>query len=627
MPWNTVNWNYAESKINTSPWAEKLFNAIKIETEQWISNTRIQPEQKHWITGWYHNYFCPEDSTRLEWDINSPDRHVCPNCGSVYTDQKRKEAWIQYYRSKNSGMMKNASILYRLTGNNAYPEWIMDQLDFYINHYQSYEPHGEWVGKTKLMGETLSESQWMINILDALAILGDKVTAEKKKSLYECIFKPAADLLLPQRKTIPNIRAAMNTAVCMTGLFFRDGHLTEAAMEDDLGMRPQITEAVTDEGFWYECSVQYHFLAAHSLLSVFRWLSAYGKLDEELKHLYRKMLIFPRDIAFPDGSLPNPHDGFTAPTLSRLKHILEEALPIFPGDTELLRLYSLLNQKYGEMRNIATLLFAPDTKGIEPADITSLPSRSFPGSRVVMLRNKNAAVFFKYGHHLHGRPSHAHPDQMTVEYYFIDEVINRDLGTPGYSSPLMLKWFRTSPSHNTVTMDQRNQDSLEPGSAAVFDQENNRAAAEAKQVYKEGVTYRRDLKLTENELTDIFTVEAAEEHSFDWFTHISGNLTIETELSWEKTSLAEHDDTSPYHHLFNLQKTVVDTDVTFKWDFSTKIVTAVLRGIPDTEIYRFKSYDLPATDRRDGIMIRRKGHKVEFTVVWRFRQINNILNR
>ncbi|MFP4385394.1 MAG: heparinase II/III family protein [Spirochaetia bacterium] len=419
----------------------------------------------------------------------------------------------------------------------------------------------------------------------------------------------------------------MNTAICMAGLFFTDKKMVKAAMEDDLGVRPQMTEAVTDEGFWYECSVQYHFLAAHSLLSIFRWLAAYGKLDKQLKDLYRKMLLFPRDIAFPDGSLPNPHDGFTAPTLSRLKYILEEALPIFPGDTELLRLYSLLKQEYGEMRNLNTLLFEQDTTEIEPADITALPSRSFPGSRITMLRNENATVFFKYGHHLHGRPSHAHPDQMTVEYYFINEVINRDLGTPGYSSPLMLKWFRTSPSHNTVTMDQRNQDSLEPGSAVVFDRDNNRTAAEAKRVYKEGVKYLRDLKLTDNELTDIFSAEAGEEHTFDWFTHVSGKLAVEADLSWEDTVLAEHDDSSPYHHLYGLQRTAANGDVTFLWDFPAKTVTAELKGIPGTEIYRFKSYDLPATNRRDGIMIRRKGQKVDFTVVWRFQPKNNILNK
>ena len=618
MAWSIIDWEKVKKKIKDNDWAEEIFRNIKNNTGSWIEKTKRQPERKEWITGWYHNYFCPDDSTRLEWNIDTPEEHRCPKCGKVYSDQKRKEAWIQFYRSRNAQMMKNAAILYRITGDAAYPEWVRNQLVFYREHYQSYEPHGEWVGKTKLMGETLSESQWMIHVMDTLSILGDVITDEEKSSLYRKIFKPASELLIPQRKTIPNIRATMNTAVCMAGLYFRDDALIESAMEDELGIKPQIREAVTEEGFWYECSVQYHFLAAHSLLSIFRWLAAYDKLEPELKTAYRKMLLFPRDIAFPDGSLPNPHDGFTNPNLSKLKHILEEALAIFQGDSELLELYALLKDKYRDARGLNTLLFGRAAEGVKPFDLHSLTSRSFPGSRICMLRNEKAAVFFKYGHHLHGRPSHAHPDQMTVEYYFIDELISRDLGTPGYSSPLMLKWFRTSPSHNTVTMDQRNQDSLEPGTITAFDPQNNRTAAKADQVYREGVTYQRELELAENTLTDCFTVTAGEDHTFDWFTHIRGTLTREDDLAWEDTVLEPEDEGSPYHHLYDLQGAKTDRDVVFEWDFPQKTVTAELKGAPGTEVFRFKSYDLPATERRDGIMIRRKGSQAEFKILWRF---------
>src|SRR3712207_8792138 len=43
--------------------------------------------------GWYHDYFCPDHATELEYDPARPDAHRCPVDGRVYSGEPYDGAW------------------------------------------------------------------------------------------------------------------------------------------------------------------------------------------------------------------------------------------------------------------------------------------------------------------------------------------------------------------------------------------------------------------------------------------------------------------------------------------------------------------------------------------------------
>ena len=100
-----------------------------------------------------------------------------------------------------------------------------------------------------------------------------------------------------------------------------------------------------------------------------------------------------------------------------------------------------------------------------------------------------------------------------------------DFGCISYGNPLHWHWYRSTLAHTTVTMDGVNQRQGE-GRCLSF-KDDGRCAKIACEVGPDafpGATATRSLFLEGDRLVDVFTVESADEHDWEWAFHARGNL-------------------------------------------------------------------------------------------------------
>jgi hypothetical protein len=126
----------------------------------------------------------------------------------------------------------------------------------------------------------------------------------------------------------------------------------------------------------------------------------------------------------------------------------------------------------------------------------------------------------KYGPHGGG---HGHPDKLNLLLWHHGRQLGIDPGVASYRIPLQTEWFRASVAHNTLTIDEADQQPATgrclgyaqgPGMSVVL------ADAGAITV---GVTYRRAVALFGNRLLLVLDdVEAARPHTFDFAWHNAG---------------------------------------------------------------------------------------------------------
>lgn len=71
-----------------------------------------------------------------------------------------------------------------------------------------------------------------------------------------------------------------------------------------------------------------------------------------------------------------------------------------------------------------------------------------------MLRSDTRTVVLKFGGEGIG---HGHPDKLSIAIHDGKRELISDFGTSGYGVPDYLKWYKRSLSHNTVTVDAKDQ--------------------------------------------------------------------------------------------------------------------------------------------------------------------------
>lgn len=139
-----------------------------------------------------------------------------------------------------------------------------------------------------------------------------------------------------------------------------------------------------------------------------------------------------------------------------------------------------------------------------------------------------ASLIMSYG----PSASHGHPDKLHIDLWALDDIL---MPSPGviypYSDPMDWKWYGTTLSHNTLTVDEQSQrrivdprkrdpvraDQTVYGPAETFGVQR----AWSDTVYA-GVTMDRAVFFTGSYLADLFGVASGAPHRYDLAWHIRG---------------------------------------------------------------------------------------------------------
>lgn len=204
------------------------------------------------------------------------------------------------------------------------------------------------------------------------------------------------------------------------------------------------------------------------------------------------------------------------------------------------------------------------------------PSKVWPTYGLAMLRsdetpgyfrNPRALAAFLLGSRGYG---HDHRDKLALIFHGANRLLYPDYNAIQYENA-ELGWTRSTPSHSTVMVDEREAgDAAITGLASDFSQEVKFVSFATEAVY-EGVSESRSLFLTSGYLLDLFRLSSAVPHTYDYLLHAFGEARPAA-----PEALVPSDELTRRYWLVEGQRTVT-TAGPFTVDF-------VQQGAPETAV-------------------------------------------
>jgi hypothetical protein len=587
-----------ERKARQNDWAGVSLRELIRRAETALSKPLNIPDRGG---QWGHWYICKKDGTPLVTD--SPTRHRCPRCGTVYTGEPYDDVITARTHLANSAAMRDLGLAYRFTGRKEFAEKAELLLAGYASRYLSYPLHdinGEvTINSARILSQTLDESSWLIPAAWGYALIQDGLSERQRRGIQTNLLLPAANTIIgPSYEGLANIQCWKNSAVGCVGFALEDSHLISVALDSPIrGFHTLMSRNVMPGGLWREGSLGYHLYALSALWPLAE-ASRRHSVDLYADDRYRSMFDAPIALAFPDGGEPGFNDNPGHP------------LPIWATVYEL----AFARWKRGEYGQIAALGKRDSLTALLYGDPALPQGNPVPKTSVVMreagyamLRSPRANVAVRFGRHGGG---HGHPDMLGIITFASGKLFGIDPGSINYGAPLHFEWYRSTIAHNTVCVDQ----SLQSSDDGEFlgwssDGEETLLRAEA-QVYP-GVRFRRELRLRGAALADRFSCESSSERLYDWAFHSYGELTTSVRLESRSEPLGTG---GGYQHITQLQEGRSDEDWTATWVNHGSTLTVHIKGEPGTTVITGVGPGRDASERIPLILIRRRCRETVFDV-------------
>jgi len=490
----------------------------------------IEPPDKQ--AGYYHNFFCREHGVQLLW---TPGCQVfqCPVTfhnvqGEPYFAASR---WFENRRLADGAYQ--TAMLFRLTGDFTALDLTRDILTKYANRYAFF---AESENGGKLTYQSLDEATWLLPIAWACGLIRDSIMPAEFDLICKNLIQPAAVLLMKWSHSIPqNIQCWRGAALHAAAMVLQSDDLISYAIRGPEGLVAQLNAGVTDDGFWQEGSLSYHFYALWPLL----WTAITCSVVRDHPKL-PEMLEAPFRLALPDLSLPTFNDCWPECHLEReVAHGTPEAAAFYELGYSWYRrpaFAALLKRIYRQRvrGTLEALLFG---EYLPLSDqLPKLRSFALASTGIGMLRDETnsedgLSTVLKFSSH---GGMHEHADQLSISIYSGTTPICRDYGTTGYGDAELTSWYRSTLAHNTLIVDERDQP-FTFGDLIAFNRSENTFNLLAAQVAwnkdnYQGVQTKRILIQRKGRLIDIVLASADREHIFDLVQHFEGHLEEQKKL-------------------------------------------------------------------------------------------------
>ncbi|MCX8036266.1 MAG: heparinase II/III family protein [Candidatus Sumerlaeia bacterium] len=477
---------------------------------------------------WWHWYICPEHGARLrmgkqigpwQWE------HRCPVDNAVLKSDPSQPSTdydglgIQDVHDGYADGVRDAGILFQVTGDKRYAERARAILLAYAERYLSYPLHttrGEArIGGGRVGPQTLDESTWLIPVCQGADLIWNTLSEADRKAIAEKLILPAArDVILAHKMGVHNIQCWKNSAVGLAGFLLGDRDLIRAAIDDPAsGYRVQMEKGVQADGCWWEGAWGYHFYTVSAVWPLTEaarncGINLYGEQ-------FKKMFDAPLALAMPNLVLPPWNDSSTVNLLAEAP-VYELAYARYKDPAYL----AILSKS--DRQNERALWFGVEElpKGNPPLFSSRNEAASGYGILVNGKGEDATWLCLKYGPHGGG---HGHPDKLNFILYSRGRMVTTDPGTRAYGSPLHGGWDRATIAHNTLVVDERSQQQSQ-GKCLAFGKAQGieYVMADAGPIYK-GVRFVRTAALVNANLA-VFVdqVKSDRAHTLDLACHLPG---------------------------------------------------------------------------------------------------------
>ena len=514
------------------------FSAAREALDQRLAEYhRFLPQVPTHQAGYYHDFFCPECAVQFVYDPRKPRRHLCLECDAVYSGEPFDSAWRWSVNDMLSDAALKLAFRSHLTGGKgeqarADRELASRILFTYAERYRHMEPppldHPNHPGIVAWSG--LDESVWLIRMCWAFALLEETLPEGSAVRLSQQMFRPGADHI--QRVRWPEIHNATNwnnAALATLALVLEDEELLEVALGGDLGLEPQLTQGVSQDGIWWEGSLSYHYYMLDAVVWTLRILRASGRSFDD-GGILKRMFLAPILISFPDLKLPAVNDCWYFIGLEqRVGHGIPEADGFYETAYGWMRdpvFAWVLQQNYEDRPRTCFEALLDGAREIPTGREPEWKSLHMEDLGFAVLRGGDretgSHLIFKAG------PDggvHGHHDQLRIQLFAHGSPWLPDLGTPGYGIELNDTWYQQTASHATGLVDGLSQP-LAEGKINYYHSDDQYSVCDASVSWEEGayagVEMRRILLWRDHYFVDLLQVRSSTVRDLDWVCQVRG---------------------------------------------------------------------------------------------------------
>lgn len=492
-------------------WGRKIVKDLAQKVAERRCHPLAVPEEPG---GHYHDYFCPVHNLLFTFRWDKPLAHYCSACGKEWSGNKRYDwAWIYQIHMFNRDYLYRCMFLYLTTGERKYADYIRTMLLDYADKYDGWFEHNAGRVATdqhsgKAFAQSLDEASWTTKIAMAYRTVKPILTADEVRRIEEGYLRPAARLLL-HRPGTGNWQMWHNSGLVALGIALEDDSIVNVAInKPGYGYHYLLKKHKNADGWINEGSPHYHYYPLEALLFTANAVRCRGirLFDSDL----HDMFAAPVKGTYPDLSFPAHSDGWYGANLLSQTALYEIASTRFsdPLFGEVLSLSYARKKRLDPEALLNNRLLVAGK-----AERLLQPGYSFNQSGFCLLRSGARTVVLKFGGEGIG---HGHPDKLSITLHDGKRELISDFGTSGYGTPDYLQWYKRTLSHNTVTVDGRDQQKS-TGRLLRFEPspEGGQAEMQCQTAYP-GVDMRRSIRLNGEEMTDLFTCTSDSVHTYEY---------------------------------------------------------------------------------------------------------------
>jgi hypothetical protein len=560
-------------------WAKKIKRSIISDADWWVKKS--DDFISEWISELtpFKAIKCPGCSLwryNWSWDKDKPEEVTCKDCKGTfyakdYPEQDRdflvnpvasKYRWeaderiqgnikplVRFHKVKwVEASIQNLGFAYAFTGDlkyaqkaavilkrlaQVYPGWIVHD---WTHMYPADSPEG-FAGKSSgwkiADAELLKNSAITYNYIYSSGVLSE----EDKEMIQGSLFRVGADFLtaLPPETALTNGAPQLLLGTAALGRILEDHDVIAYTVR---GFEKILEENFLEDGHWWEASPSYAIMALNDFYQIpevlqgytdpldYQGEDAFRDLDMKGHPFIREIFTALGKIGLPNGTLPAINDSHVG---AKIPKVLLEALYSWYGEEEyVIGLDEAYNGRLKEEGSLyAFFKRPPDIRVPSKDQAKGLENHLASGLGLGILRagepGRETVLMMDFGPH---GGYHGHNDKLNIIFWANGAELLTDQGYIYSSAPLM-KWIRSSISHNLVVVDLREQAQTQ-GQLRTFAWSPGvqMVSADAPDTYKHqgtGVTlYNRTSALIgspgENIYgVDIFRVRGGRIH--DWMVH------------------------------------------------------------------------------------------------------------
>jgi hypothetical protein len=585
------DWEGARIRAAQDPAWKSWLNGQQAEVDDWMAKRKDRVE---WIAGWWHDFVSPKDGSFLTFTPDPPGEEslFSPSDAQVRLTPKIMGGWVFGFRSRHTEKMVEAAMLWRLTGERRYLDWVVTQFDFYAANLAKW-PIQTAKAKSRLMHQSLDDANVLVRHVRAARLIQAATSEEQQRRWFRELLLPQAELLDETMQRIHNIACWQRVAMAMAALYGKDDSLWKRATDGPFGIRRQIADGVTGDYLWFEQSLGYNSYVVSALYPLFEYAALEGRMDA-LRHemaVAQNLMLAPVYMRFPDGHLPNPADATGGrPRVSNRSFVSTYRIfPTVPG------LHAAAAEKSW------STLIDPPLAPARPATLPEVASRNLESSRMAILKRGGWQLYFHYGQL---DASHSQAEALNFEAVYQGTDITHDPGTVGYGSPLHAGFYKTALAHNVPVIDRRGQEGWQAGELLSFDAEAGKVSA-AQPHYAKNTRATRTLEISGEQLTDVVKVVSTS-GAAGLVLHLQGEIELPAGFS-----------DAPCPQFWTSCKSFdAGQSASFLVRFPNRLMRVKLRASAPMKITQGNSPDAPPA-RRDSLFIETAVSEASFTTTIR----------